>query len=145
MTSASVVSEFENRNAELPSGVISHRLGSVEDLEAAYENWIRAYIDQVSVRDLGVYSARGGALTVRLDDKGTKTSNRVQRILKYFTFFPKTEVPARSWCASDSEALLNDWVMVGSDLYGAIQQHKIESPHVRADNGTSRNAFSAAW
>jgi hypothetical protein len=66
--------------------------------------------------------------------------------LKHLDFFPDTKVPPYRWFASDSDALLNDWVMIGSDLYGAVQEYKIESPCVRTNNEVSGTAaVSTAW
>jgi len=145
---AAVARELENPSAELPPFVShQHEAVSVKDLETAYEHWFGDYIDQAANRALGVYSPVGKAIMVRFDSKAeeTKASSYVRGILKYFTLFPNTKVPSRRWFSSDSEALFNDWVMVGSDLYGAIQQYKIESPHVRADNGSSGTEFSSPW
>ena len=145
---AAATSDVKNHNAEAPSS-ISDRHKPAEDLGRAYEAWFRSYVEQSGTRNLGVYSPicgspAGGALAVRFGNKVDKPEahSRIRGLLKRFRFFPDTEVPALRWFTSDSEALFNDWVMIGSDLYGAIQQYKIESPSVGTDNETAR---TTAW
>jgi hypothetical protein len=119
---------------------------SPKDWEVAYEGWYRWYVDQASARVLGVYAPTGASLAVRFDNEAKETVGRrrgIRWLMKHFNFFPNTEVPSHRWFASDTDAILNDWAMIGSDLYGAVQQYKIESACVRTNSEISGTAVTA--
>ena len=132
--------------AKSSTGNVSDQpLDRCKEWEFAYENWFSHYLNQ-SGKFRGVYSPTGNMFTVRFGDKVEKSEEHLmRRLLMQFTFFPGTKTPCHRRFASDQEAMLNDWVMIGSDLYGAIQQYKIESHCVRTDRKTTDTPAAAAW
>ncbi|MGO9230591.1 MAG: hypothetical protein ACLQKA_15480 [Bryobacteraceae bacterium] len=115
------------------------------ELEHAYEAWLRNYMSQ-SDMTWGVYSPAGNTFAIRklskrIDKRGI--FRHIRGLLGHYTFFPATPVLSHSRFLSDQDAVLNDWAMVGTDLYGAIQQYKMKSPIVRAVTETDEFATAA--
>jgi hypothetical protein len=121
----------------------SQHLQFIEGMESAYEGWLNCYMNQPG-KSWGVYSPKGNAFAVRFYGVEKSANNFVRRILVHLSFFPDTKAPRGRRFMSDEEAVLNDWVMVGSDLYGAIQQYKIESPCARTDWEAADKSTAAA-
>jgi hypothetical protein len=136
MASAPITHKFEKRSAE----VEQQEQESAEALEHAYEAWFHHYLG--SGVQMGVYAPSAHGIAICLGKP--KNFNSLRAKLKWLTFFPDSKIPSHRWFASDSDAVFNDWVMVGSDLYGAIQQFKIESPHVRPEHRESGISSSSA-
>ena len=115
------------------------------ELERAYEAWLHSYLNQPG-RVWGVYDPTETALVVRVfsepADKG-RIFKCMRSLLKHYTFYPRTPIPSQTRFVSDEEAVLNDWAIVGGDLYGAIQQYRINSPLVRTDTETDEPATAA--
>ncbi|MGA2133905.1 MAG: hypothetical protein ABSH50_16545, partial [Bryobacteraceae bacterium] len=47
----------------------------------------------------------------------------VFRAFRRFALFPHNSVPSLNF-ASDEEAILNDWAVVGADLFDSMQKYK---------------------
>ena len=101
----------------------------VEDLIASYQKWLEAYVNDTK-RSFGVYRpVRSGGWEISLRNPPAKATGLLRRCLARYTFFPHTKVPSCTF-PSDSEAILNDWAVVGTDLFAAMQKYKIVASHV---------------
>jgi hypothetical protein len=100
---------------------------SPRELAASYENWLGAYTSAAN-RAWGVYRpAASGKWEIAV--YGPPEKGFLRHMLAYFDFFPHTKGPSIT-LASDSEASLNDWAIVGTDLFGVMQQCKIVGSNV---------------
>jgi hypothetical protein len=143
---ASASAQLENPGTVAACSPANHFLGeAVKELEAAYESWFHGYLDQPG-KSWGVYSPTGNGFAVRFADKKEISTafGNMRQVLMHFAFFPETKVPSHLRFRSDRDAILSDWAMIGSDLYGAIQQYRIETPSVRTDRETARNPATTA-
>jgi len=118
---------------------------AVAGLEQAYEVWLRNYMNQPG-RTWGVYRPAGNAFAIRAfrgpADKGS-IFGYVRNLLAHYAFFPKTPVLSHPRFLSDEDAVLNDWAIVGTDLYGAMQQYRMNPPLVRAVTETDEYAAAS--
>jgi hypothetical protein len=99
-----------------------------ESLAASYQDWLESYVKDHN-RIFGVYRPTSfGRLELSVSCKN-KVASLLGHYLSRYRFFPRTKVP--SWTfPSDDEAILNDWAIVGTDLFEAMQQYKIVASHV---------------
>lgn len=111
-------------------------------LEQAYEAWLRNYMNQPG-RTWGVYRPAENEFVIRAfsapADKGS-IFGYVRDLMAHYAFFPRTPVLSHPRFLSDEDAVLNDWAIVGTDLYGAIRQYRMNSPLVRAVTETDEYA-----
>jgi hypothetical protein len=121
----------------------SGRSVDIEALESAYKNWYAAYMSRPN-STWGTYVPLNGKLHLcggfaevnAPRNEGVLMS--IWRGIKNFGFFPDTPVKACRLFENDSDALLSDWAIVGSDLYEAIQQYRIDAArdHAAAESTT---------
>ena len=117
-------------------------LPRAEDLAASYRDWLKAYVTDPK-RIFGIYRPAGlGKWEVAFRNLPAKTGNLLRRCLARYTVFPHTKIPSCSF-PSESEAIMNDWVVVGTDLFAAMQEYKIIAPHV-ADPESAEHSSTAA-
>lgn len=131
--------QLEKRGTETPSPLSRQsRDKLVPELESAYESWFASYVNQRG-KCWGVYAPKGNAFAIKFADKADKPNivSYMRGLLIHFAFFPGTKAPRHARFTSDHDAMLNDWAMIGSDLYGAIRQYRIESGCVRTDHETA--------
>jgi hypothetical protein len=136
------IAQVEKPSAEVKQSASSR----LAEMEQAYERWLRNYVNQPG-KTWGVYCPTENALVVRVfsgPEASGSVFNYMRGFLKHYSFFPETPIPSSPRFVSDHEAVLNDWAMVGSDLYGAIQKYRMNSPFVRLDTETDERA-TAAW
>lgn len=97
---------------------------SIEQWEAAYEEWFRQYAEAQQGQRSGVYRVTGGKIAVGDTKSRSRWSNWL-RGMKSFGFFPRTSIRKFMFCsASTEDSLATDWALVGADLYAAIQECK---------------------
>lgn len=122
------------------------------ELQASYEAWLKQYLESfghnkywgVQHQYLGSREQSSSLHQVSINCCWRTHESGIggffRGLLTPLTLFPHhaRRYPRRFRMASDAEALYNDWVMVGSDLYEAIQKcSKLSSPSVRsADSAT---------
>ena len=94
---------------------------ALSEHQRAYEEWFRQYVDRQQRKCSGVYRASDGKLTVR-EPKPRRLIGWLKG-MRGFGFFPRTRIP-RFQFPSDEETLARDSVLVGTDLYAAIQKCK---------------------
>ena len=117
-------------------------LPSAEDLAASYRDWLKAYVTDAK-RVLGIYRpAELGRWEVAFRNPSAKGTNMFRRCLARYTFFPRTRTPSCIF-PSDSEAILNDWAVVGTDLFAAIEKYKIVAPHVADPESAEHSATTS--
>jgi hypothetical protein len=119
---------------------------SVGNFESHYEEWFREYLNQPHMT-WGIYRPAGEALTVcAFAESVSKRGvwHHVWSGLKQFAFFPDTKISACQSFSSDDDALMNDWVMVGADLYGAVRQYRINAARVHPDAASTEPTTTAA-
>jgi hypothetical protein len=115
---------------------------SAEDLVASYQSWLETYISDAK-RIFGVYRpAASGKWDIAVCNPPSKASGFLRRALVRYTFFPHTKAPSCAF-ASDSEAILNDWAIVGTDLFRSMQQYKIVASHVADPKSAERPATTS--
>lgn len=108
-----------------------------EDLAASYRDWLKAYVSDPK-RLFGIYRpAELGKWEIALRNPSAKTGNLVRRWFARYTFFPHTKIPSCRF-PSGYEAILNDWTVVGTDLFATMQQYKINASDV-PDPGSARH------
>jgi hypothetical protein len=118
----------------------------VAEFERAYKHWFKHYLSSPD-ESWGIYRPSSGNLVLQVfvpvKHRGGFT-NCILDGMKRFTFFPHTRIQTNNVeFASDWDALLNDWVMVGSDLYEAMRECKIASPRVNSDSRASEPTATA--
>ena len=123
----------------------SQECARLDQIEASYQNWVRAYSEQrekspcvlklyhVSQNDPVTFSflpampfgpapARHGLLRA------------IWSGISSFSLFPYTNViPQSVELASDEEAILSDWTVTGLDLFHSIRGCRIPAPHGPAE------------
>lgn len=123
------------------------------ELQSAYEAWLKRYLESFSHNKywgmqhkyLGARDRSNYLPHVSIDCRWRATHESgiggfLRGLLTPLTIFPHhaRTYSRRGRMASDAEALYNDWVMVGSDLYEAMQKcSKLSSPSVRPADSTS--------
>jgi hypothetical protein len=117
-------------------------LPRVEDLAASYRDWLKTYVNDTK-RIFGVYRpAQFGRWEIAFRNSRAKDTGLLRRCLTRYTFFPRTKVPSCT-LPSESEAMLNDWAVVGTDLFEAMQQYKIIASNV-ADPESAEHPATAS-
>ena len=97
-----------------------------EDLIASYRAWLKVYINDPK-RVFGVYRTAGlGKWEIAFRNSPGRAAGLLRRCFARYTLFPRTTVPSPTF-PPESEAMLNDWVVVGTDLFAAMQEYKIAS------------------
>jgi len=106
----------------------------IHDMELAYLHWFSSYVSRPASH-LGTYVGANGKLRVcsHAGNLKPKQSERrgvlgtIRNGLKNFGFFPNTPVEDCYIFQDEADALLNDWAIVGADLYDAIRQYRIDN------------------
>jgi hypothetical protein len=113
------------------SGCANLADSGLEEEVAAYEAWRNSYLEKLA-NLAALYEAEDGKMVLRCVASGTRDTgkrSRWGRATRAFGFFPSTAIPDFGHFASDSDAGLNDWAMVGSDLYDALKEYNMSHPH----------------
>jgi hypothetical protein len=90
-----------------------------EEMRASYDAWIDRYAESLHG------SSDTGASPKVVRSRSVSASSGLHGFFRGFlgtgAFFPHTRVRHRFRTPADTEALLFDWLAVGSDIYGAMQ------------------------
>jgi hypothetical protein len=125
----------------------------VGEMEAAYKAWLQAYSTSREPFSFCLYHLNADRHTLSFKPVtpfGNLGSRRgifhsIWHGISSFSLFPYTDVmPQRCMdLTADDDAILNDWVVAGSDLYNAYRGCKILAPHDPAKLGPAET--SSAW
>jgi hypothetical protein len=111
---------------------------SVEDLATSYRGWLEAYVNDAE-RNFGVYRPAGpGKWGIGFGGQHRRVG-LLRRCFTRYALFPHTRIPSHP-LPSDSEAILNDWAIVGTDLFAAMEKYKIIASHVADPESAERPA-----
>jgi hypothetical protein len=117
-------------STEQPNSILCHINETAYAYELAYAEWLKAYAHQFGRTCricLRKNDESASAIEQNWQRKKIGVIQHVFNGMKHFAFFPHTEVQIRWKPMSDGDAIFNDWVAIGSDLYSAIRKYRIDS------------------